>query len=159
MRNDFYSPVSFEGNSTYSQLTSIGIKTTNLYNVNKGKLEIDENKLKEAIRNDPEAVYQLFAADGDSSGEKGIARRLRDSLTSAITRIEATAGNDIKTNSQFTIGKNLDDLDDRMTSFERRLQDFESRYYKQFTAMEKAIQQMNQQSSYMMQQLGAWTAQ
>ena len=67
-------------------------------------------------------MYQLFAADGDTYGEKGIARRLRDSLTATIQSIEETAGNDIKTNSQFTIGKNLDDLDDRMTSFESRLQ-------------------------------------
>lgn len=157
LRSDFYASVQFEGDSPYKQLAAIGITTTNLYNVNKGKLEIDEEKLKEAISNDPEAVYQLFATDGETYAEKGISRRLRDSLTATIQSIEETAGNDIKTNSQFTIGKNLDDLEDRMITFESRLQQYEDQYYKQFTAMEQAIQKMNQQSSYMMQQLGMAT--
>ncbi|EWG11505.1 flagellar filament capping protein FliD [Cytobacillus firmus] len=152
MRVDFYGAVDFEGADQFKQLTTIGITTTNLYNVNKGKLEIDEEKLKAAINEDPEAVYQIFAADGETSSQKGIARRLRESLTTAIQNIEETAGSETK--SQYTIGKNLDDLNDRMTSFESRLKQYEDQYYKQFTAMEQAVQKMNQQSSYLMQQLG-----
>ncbi|MFE4522570.1 flagellar filament capping protein FliD [Cytobacillus firmus] len=152
MRVDFYGTVDFEGADQYKQLTAIGITTTNLYNVNKGKLEIDEEKLKAAINEDPEAVYQIFAADGETSSQKGIARRLRESLTTAIQNIEETAGSETK--NQYTIGKNLDDLTERMTSFESRLKQYEDQYYKQFTAMEQAVQKMNQQSAYMMQQLG-----
>lgn len=154
MRTDFYAAVDFEGDSQYKQLTAIGISTTNLYNVNKGKLEIDEDKLKEAIEKDPDGVYKLFANDSENYSERGIARRLRDSMTTTIQAIEETAGNDIKTNDQFTIGKNLDDIKDRISDFERRLKQAEDRYYKQFTAMEQAVQKMNQQSSYMLQQLG-----
>lgn len=154
LRSDFYASVNFQGDSQYKQLSAIGITTTNLYNVNKGKLEINEAKLKEAINNDPEGIYKLFAADSETYSEKGIARRLRDSLTTTMQSIEETAGNDLKTNSQFTIGKNLDDLNTRMKDFEGRLKQLEDRYYKQFNAMEQAIQKMNQQSSYMMQQLG-----
>ncbi|WP_066290413.1 flagellar filament capping protein FliD [Bacillus sp. FJAT-29937] len=154
LRSDFYASVNFQGDSQYKQLSAIGITTTNLYNVNKGKLEINEAKLKEAINNDPEGIYKLFAADSENYSEKGIARRLRDSLTTTMQSIEETAGNDLKTNSQFTIGKNLDDLNTRMKDFEGRLKQLEDRYYKQFNAMEQAIQKMNQQSSYMMQQLG-----
>lgn len=152
MRVDFYGSVDFEGSDQFKQLTAIGISTTNLYNVNKGKLEIDEEKLKAAINEDPEAVYQIFAADGETSSKKGIARRLRESLTTAIQNIEETAGSETK--NQYTIGKNLDDLTERMTSFESRLKQYEDQYYKQFTAMEQAVQKMNQQSAYMMQQLG-----
>ncbi|KAF0825135.1 flagellar filament capping protein FliD [Cytobacillus firmus] len=152
MRVDFYGAVDFEGSDQFKQLTAIGITTTNLYNVNKGKLEIDEEKLKAAINEDPEAVYQIFAADGETSSKKGIARRLRESLTTAIQNIEETAGSETK--NQYTIGKNLDDLTERMTSFESRLKQYEDQYYKQFTAMEQAVQKMNQQSAYMMQQLG-----
>ncbi|MEH7342636.1 flagellar filament capping protein FliD [Bacillus sp. JJ1532] len=154
LRSDFYASVNFQGDSQYKQLSAIGITTTNLYNVNKGKLEINEAKLKEAINNDPEGIYNLFAADSENYSDKGIARRLRDSLTTTMQSIEETAGNDLKTNSQFTIGKNLDDLNTRMKDFEGRLKQLEDRYYKQFNAMEQAIQKMNQQSSYMMQQLG-----
>ncbi|UII55608.1 flagellar filament capping protein FliD [Cytobacillus spongiae] len=154
MRSDFYAKVDFEGDSPYKQLATIGITTTNLYNVNKGKLEIDEAKLKEAINNDPDAVYKLFANDSDNYSEKGIARRLRDSMTNAIVAIEETAGNDVKTNDQFTIGKNLNDIEDRVSDFERKLKEAEERYYRQFSAMEQAVQKMNQQSSYLMSQLG-----
>lgn len=154
MRSDFYAAVNFEGDSQYKQLTAIGITTTNLYNVNKGKLEINEDKLRQAIENDPDGVYKLFANDSENYAEKGIARRLRDSMTTTIQAIEETAGNDIKTNSQFTIGKNLDDISNRVKDLEARLKQVEERYYKQFTAMETAVQKMNQQSSYLMQQLG-----
>ncbi|GLB60183.1 flagellar filament capping protein FliD [Cytobacillus sp. NCCP-133] len=157
MRVDFYGSVDFKGANQYKQLTAIGITTTNLYNVNKGKLEINEEKLKAAINEDPEAVYQIFAADGATSAQKGVARRLRESLTTAIQNIENTAGSETK--SQFTIGKNLEDLNERMTSFESRLKQYEDQYYKQFTAMEQAVQKMNQQSSYLMQQLGVFQQQ
>ena len=44
-------------------------------------------------------------------------------------------------------------MEERITDFERRLAQVENRYYKQFTAMETAIQRMNQQSAQLMNQL------
>lgn len=52
-------------------------------------------------------------------------------------------------------------LDKDVTSLSRRIDDLnaqlirtEDRYYRQFAAMEKFVQQMNSQGSWMMQQLG-----
>lgn len=155
MRIDFYSAVN-NNTGEYKQLSSIGITTSNNY-LEGGKLVINEDKLRKAVEDDPEAIYKLFAADGESYGEKGISRRLRDTLTSAIEKVTNTAGNEIKTNSQFTIGKELDDIEDRISNFDRILSQKEDRYWKMYTAMEKAIQKSNEQSAYLTQQLGAWT--
>jgi flagellar hook-associated protein 2 len=151
MRSDFYSPVS--GLAGFNQLAQIGITTTNKY-LDGGKLTIDEDKLKEEIAKDPNAIYQLFAKDGDKTEEKGIAERLRDTLKATMESIEKKAGKSTSTNNAFSIGKNLNSMEDQIARFQDRLIQVEDRYWRQFTAMEKAIQQANQQSAYLMQQFG-----
>ncbi|WP_282154555.1 flagellar filament capping protein FliD [Cytobacillus gottheilii] len=156
MRMDFYTPVEGESDSMFNQLSAIGITTTANY-LDGGKLQINEEKLKEALEKDADGVYNLFAADGPTSGEQGIARRLRDSLSNSITTITQRAGNGMQTNSQFTLGKNLDEVNSRITDMEARLVEKEDRFWQQFTAMETAMQKMNDQMNYMMSQLGMGT--
>lgn len=152
MRMNFYTPL--EGaTSEYNQLSAIGITTTKNY-LEGGKLEINEDKLKEALENDAEGVFNLFAADGDTLGEQGISRRLRDTVTQSIDALTLKAGNGMKTNSQFTIGKNLDDINNRITELESKLADKEQRYWSQFATMETQMQKMNEQMNYMLTQFG-----
>lgn len=146
MRSNFSSPVS--GTSTYTQLSQIGISTTANY-LDGGKLTIDEDKLREAISADPNAVYELFQKDGDTSSEQGIARRLRDSLKTAMTDITAKAGKASSVNNTFTLGKVLNNYSDQITRFEDKLEMLESRYWARFTAMETAINKANSQSTYL----------
>ncbi|MDQ0269086.1 flagellar filament capping protein FliD [Cytobacillus purgationiresistens] len=152
MRMDFYTPLN-SATSDYNQLSTIGINTTKNY-LDGGKLEINEDKLKEALEKDPDAVYNLFAADGETPGEQGISRRLRNSVDQAMNNITERAGNGSKTNSQFTIGKNLDDINSRIVTMEARLKEKEQRYWTQFSSMEKNMQKMNEQMNYMMSQFG-----
>lgn len=56
--------------------------------------------------------------------------------------------------SDFTLGKRLKDLNEQIFDFENRLERVEDRYWGEFTAMEKAIQRMNQQSAQLMSQFG-----
>jgi flagellar hook-associated protein 2 len=151
MRSDFYTPVS--GLTGFNQLAEIGITTTNRY-LDGGKLTIDEDKLKEAISKDPNAIYQLFTQKGEETGEKGIARRLRDTLKATMDSIEEKAGKSTSTNNTFSIGRTLNSMEDQIARFQDRLIQVEDRYWRQFTAMEKAIQQANSQSAYLMQQFG-----
>lgn len=51
------------------------------------------------------------------------------------------------TDSQYTIGKSLISFEDRITALTARLKDVETRYWKQFSAMETAINKANSQSS------------
>lgn len=152
MRSDFYTPVSGSNiDSNYSQLTSLGISTTSNY-LDGGKLEINESELRKAIEENPAAVEALFTSNGSTNGEKGILNRLYDSLTTTMDNIKTKAGNSNTTNSQFTLGRNLDNIAKQIERFEDRLTQVEDRYWRQFTAMEKAIQQSNSQMSYLMQQ-------
>nr|WP_304216826.1 flagellar hook-associated protein 2 [Fredinandcohnia onubensis] len=150
MRQQLYSTVSGL-NSDFNQLSDIGITTSKNY-MDKGKLVINEGKLREAISNNPNAVYELFQKDSSTTEEKGLARRLRDSIKETMSGIELKAGKAFSANNSFTIGRNLDNVDNRVDSFEARLIQIEDRYWRQFTEMEKAIQRANSQSMYLMQQ-------
>ncbi len=155
MRLDFYEPLAgaLKG---FGQLTDLGIKTTSNY-LDKGKLTIDnEELLKSKLAENPDAVYKLFSADGDAKTRStmGIAERLVKTIDSTIKKIEEKAGKPSWTNQKFILGKNLNDVDTQIDRFEDRLLQIEDRYWRQFTAMEKAIQQSNSQSTYLMQQFG-----
>ncbi|STO13672.1 Flagellar cap protein [[Flavobacterium] thermophilum] len=139
--------------SGFSQLTQIGITTSSNY-LDGGKLIIDETKLREKIKENPDAVYQLFNQDGATEAEKGIARRLRDTIKETIGKIEQKAGKTVWTNQQFAIGRDLIQINDQIDRFQDRLKQIEDRYYRQFTAMEEAIQRANQQSMYLMNAFG-----
>ncbi|WP_310259031.1 flagellar hook-associated protein 2 [Fictibacillus barbaricus] len=146
MRQNLYTTVN-TGDAKYDQLSKIGITTTANY-LDKGKLQIDETKLREALSANPDAVMKLFTADD------GIAKSLRKTIDSTVDKIELKAGNSLRTNAQFTLGRELNDVNTRISAFQDRLTQVESRYYRQFTEMEKAIQRSNQQSTYLMQQFG-----
>ncbi|WP_226037145.1 flagellar hook-associated protein 2 [Aquibacillus saliphilus] len=148
MRQNWYGTV--DNNSALTHLTQIGINTSSNY-MDKGKLEVDEDQLKKALREDPQSVHKLFSNDVKGSG-RGIINRLEDSIESTMKNIESRAGKTTSTLQQYTLGRNLDSIDDRISAFEDRLVQTENRYWKQFAQMEKAIQQMNQQSNYLMQQ-------
>lgn len=155
LRTDIYNPVSGNSdNANVRQLTDLGITTSKNY-LDRGKLEINEDKLRAAIETDPEGVFQLFAADGPTTADKGIARRMRDSLQNTMQSVSERAGGSFGKiqNHQFTLGRNIADIDSRISNFERRLEQVEDRYWKQFTAMETAMQQANEQSANLMSML------
>jgi flagellar hook-associated protein 2 len=152
MRQDLYGPVSGI-TSEFNQLAAIGITTSSNY-LDKGKLEINVDKLKKALSEDPNAVYELFNKDGTTAAEQGIGKRLRSTIKATMTDIEKKAGKSYSVNNSFVLGRNLDDLDKQISKFEAKLIQVEDRYWRQFTAMEKAIQRANEQSVYLMQQFG-----
>lgn len=150
MRSDFYSPLS-NASGAFNQLAQIGISTSANYREG-GKLVINEEKLREAVQQDSASVMQLFTANGTDKSSQGLARRLRETIGSTIQQVEARAGNTARTNQQFTMGRELLNVDKRISTFEMRLQQKETRYWRQFTAMEKAINVSNQQSMQLMSQ-------
>ena len=155
LRIDLYTPVEL-ADGTKLQLADFGITTSSNYR-DRGKLIIDEAKLREAINEDPNKVYELFNGQSGSVNRyetEGIAGRLRNSLEEIMNQIEAKAGNTMRTNQQFTIGRSLIDVDEQIERMQERLIQIENRYWRQFTAMEQAVQRANQQSMYLMQQFG-----
>ncbi len=54
------------------------------------------------------------------------------------------------------IGRQIAVLNERIDTWEERLQQIEDRYWRQFTAMERAIQQMNATSVWLTQQFSMY---
>lgn len=126
-------------------LSSFGIMTSSDY-TEKGKLHIfgdpddetystETNKLKEAIESNPDAVMKTLADAGQALYEALTKKMERTSLSSALTFY-----NDKKMDSEQTAYKK------QIKEMETKLTDLEDRYYKKFTAMEKAMTQMQSQT-------------
>jgi flagellar hook-associated protein 2 len=152
MRNIMSSVVST--GSSYNSLASIGIASRNYQD--KGKLYIDETKLKAALEKDPDAVQKLFSQVGDTAtGTNGLVNRISDEMQGSIKKLTAKAG--AMGNSQYDqsiIGRMLSRLQTDITRQNDRLAKKENLYYKQFAAMEEAVAKFNSQSSWLYQQSG-----
>lgn len=153
MRATFMGSVAGLGDKLMDSLAEIGI-TTSKDLTDSGKLVIDEKKLDAALAKDPDQVHKLFAQTGSVTGttdSRGIAYRLRDEMKKMTTQIEKQAGKDGAVSNTFSLGIQINQSDDRMKKLEVKLKNIEARYWKQFTAMEQAINKANQQSSMFMQ--------
>lgn len=156
MRLDLYTPVELaDGTKLY--LADFGITVVKDYS-QRGKLEIDEDKLRAKIAEDPMKLYELFNNTGANNdhASMGIARRLRETTQQVTLRIEERAGNSARTNQQFTLGRSIIDIDKQIERMQERLKKIEERYWRQFTAMEQAIQRANMQSMFLFEQFGGY---
>lgn len=152
MRNVLTGSVEIGGEKV--NLSSIGITTSKNY-LDNGKLVIDEKKLKEAISKNPADVHKLFSNENTTNPEQtGLAHKLRSAVDATQKIIQKSAGKIGDSNKAFTLGRTLDDMNKQIDRFEDRMQMVESRYWKQFTAMENAIQRANAQSASLMSSLG-----
>ncbi len=159
MRSLVYESNPAVSNTKFNTLFSIGITTSSNYN-DGGTLEIDENKLRKALEEDPDAVTTLFTNSSGKEKDKilidgvekevdtrGFLQKLRAEMNNVKINIEKKAGRTTMTDNQYSIGKSLRELTDRISSWKDKLENIESRYWKQFTAMEQAINKANTQAS------------
>ncbi|WP_437137214.1 flagellar hook-associated protein 2 [Bacillus safensis] len=169
IRNDLYANIT-TSDANKIQLTQIGIETSSKYK-DGGKLEFSKDsngveKLRKAIEEDPEKVRQMFISgslnvdskDKDKAQqqyqEQGIIYRVKNSLSDFSKSIQKKAGSTTMELKEYGLGKDLDSLTKRMSTFQDRLKMVEARYYKKFNAMDSAIQKLNNQSGYLSQLLG-----
>ncbi len=133
---------------SFDSLSEIGI-TTGSYSEN-GKLHLDEDKLKQALSTDADGIKELFTNSSDLTAEKGVGATLYSTLTDSIKYISDKAGSSssLTAADNSYIGKRLTELKDRIDDWEDRLDKIKERYYKKFTAMEEAINNMNAQSAW-----------
>ena len=140
-----------DGKGINISLKDLGIETSKNY-LDNGKLPINEDKLREKISENPNAVYDLIG--GKTEGNVGIAQQYRTELQDAQKKISVKAGSSTAVNDTFALGRSMKNMDKQIERFETKLQMMESRYYKQFNAMEQAIQRANSQSAALMSSLG-----
>ena len=118
----------------------------------------DEQKLRQAIENDPEAFLNLFVQRGNGDNDLkdvGIAERLYNNMKTALDQLTAQIGSpnaDIDVTS--TLGRQITDLGLYIDRQNEKLSKIEANLYKKFSAMEKAISQYASQSAYLMQVFG-----
>lgn len=154
--------------SDFDTLFKIGITTTKNYN-DGGMLEIDEDKLRQALTENPEAVEQLLTSTGNQNDTvtkidpstglestieadtRGFVKKIRDSLTNFKLAIETKAGRANMAEEKYSIGRDLKSTTERMDTLKRRLETIEQTYWKQFTAMEQAMNKASEQASIFMQ--------
>jgi len=135
---------------SFKSLSEIGI-TTGGYQ-ERGKLYVNEAKLKQAISENLQGVMDLF-----TNSTNGIGTKVYDEIVRGITLITEKAGTSgIADNSE--LGRKIRALDERMDEYEERLEMIENRYWNQFTVMEKMINEMNYQSLWLTQQFGMWSS-
>ena len=150
LRQAFNDPVEGIPQGQLRHLSEIGITTTPNWR-DGGKLMIDETKLRKAIEERPEEVMALFTqapTEAGKTGQMGIGRRVYEVLGTAMSKITDKAGiSGVTLGDQSVLGKQIKELDNQLSRWEDKLAKIEERYWRQFTAMEKAIQQMNEQSA------------
>lgn len=175
MRNGLYEKV--EGiDGRFSTIMSIGITTLGWKD--RGKLVIDETKLRSAVAEDVDGVLNLLfkqptAADTDSRKASGLVTRLFDDITVGMKSIinKSGTGDDaslyrnvqsnilldfiIRMGSISNIDNDLIAVDRTIAREEDSLAERENAYWRRFTAMEKALQQMNSQSAWLAQQFSS----
>lgn len=162
IRNDFSGVVSGVSGK-YNSAATIGITTGQYFDSDghatgeqqlSGYLYLDETKLRNALQQDPNAIYKVLGTDGDSHDKDGVAVKLYDSLKTFSDRIKTEAGLIASPYDQSNWGKKIQDYEKKMDDLEYRLEIIEDRYYKQFNAMEQAIAQLSRQSAWLAQSFG-----
>ncbi len=137
--------------NAYTSISKLGISTSSNWKDN-GKLYLDEDQLREALADDPDAVMELFTGNDDTDG---LADQLYDLTSNSITLLTNKAGSSSSLADSSYMGKELERINDRIDEWEDRLEDLEERYWTQFTAMETALQKLNDTSSWLEQQLAS----
>ncbi|WP_413407053.1 flagellar filament capping protein FliD [Paenibacillus amylolyticus] len=132
-------------------LSEMGI-TMGSYNSG-GKIVLDEVVLKKALTENPQKAVDLFQGTG-SEANNGIFDKLADkisgSLDSLVTRVgtsKFSADLTVSYKEESAMGRKLKEYNNRITNMLTILENTETRYYKQFTAMETAMNKLSSQSS------------
>lgn len=175
MRDGLYKKVEgLEGG--FNHTTQIGITTGNYQSG--GKLEINEEKLRNAIIENPEGVMNLLfkksdidVSEANKRANTGLVERLFNDMIVGMKEVVRRSGTGeyastfrnvqsnilidfVTSGSISSMDRDIMNMGKRMANEEKLLIGREDRYWRQFTAMEKALEKMNQQSVWLMSQLG-----
>lgn len=152
MRMALYSSVEGAGLSLYD----IGIETSDNWRDN-GKLVIDEDALRSAVATNADAIAALF-----TDRDQGLGVKMQNTIKAAANVSSGSPGSmvryagtkDVLTTSN-TLYEEMKHITETLSNLNTKYQLEKTRYWKQFTAMEQAISNMNSQSSWLTQQFSS----
>ena len=136
IRNEFNHSAGLSG--AFNYLSEVGITS----NAKTGELELDNERLENAISRDYEGISQLFAND-----DKGIAFRLEEKMDEYISFSGL-----IKSREE-GLRSRIDYNEGAQSRMEYRLEQIEARLLKQFSGLDAVISKSNSTSAYLGQQL------
>ncbi len=154
MRNAISAPIdSVEGK--YNSAYSIGISTTG----EKGMLVLDETKLRKALSEDSDAVYNVFAKLDNSQKDKngnvinnpdgnGLAQRLGDIFVAANKRIKNIAGSSEAITEDSVLNTRMRERQTKMSDFKKTMQALEDILYKKYDTMEEMLASLYTQMNF-----------
>jgi flagellar hook-associated protein 2 len=157
------------------RIFDIGITTSTVYS-DKGKLVIDEEKLRKAIEENPDQIAELFTKKSNISyndsenrskryAENGLSARLQDIINDNIRTtmdskgyrgilIEKAGLENTTTVSNNWMSKEIDRQSQAIEEFLEKLERKENNYFAMFARMESALASLNNQTSYFTSMLG-----
>ncbi len=177
LKSSMYSVVQKLGEpgSNLGILAEIGISTGAYAYQEKGKLHLDENKLRAALNSDTEKTLGLLTQASSISysqyasaeqqakrfNESGVLGRLSDILAKNLNTvgkkgmlITLVGSPNSAYLGESEYRKRLSDIQDRIDRLNDQLATKEDNYYKRFSAMETALSKLNSQSSWLANMLG-----
>jgi len=160
-------------------LQEIGLSTSSDY-TQKGKIVIDETKLKTALETRGQEVINLlvktsdiaydpnktYSSRQDRNKQIGIFQRIKDILEDNIRTTRNSSGKkgvllekagvkgDV-TEFNSLLSKEIKEKERLISDLEKKLFDKQEKYYKDFAKLEKAMQKFNDQANWLYSQIGA----
>lgn len=136
---------SVETGGELSHISQIGISIDR-----DGTMSLDSDQLNEALTKDSTAVADFFNAESSEAGYTGMANRLDGYIDQLI---KSNTG--LIPSRMDSFDQRIDNLNDDIADVEESVEMTRERYTQQFTAMETALAEMQQQSSWMQSQLSS----
>lgn len=136
-------------------LYQFGIETSSEWS-DKGKLVIDEAKLRSMLESNPEAIQDLFL------GEDGLATKMNETLKATANTSSASPGTLVQlagvkntaSAGNNTLSKRLDDIAEKLQDLKDQYETEKTRYWRMFNSMETAMSNLNSQSAWLSSQFG-----
>ncbi|MZQ99735.1 MAG: flagellar filament capping protein FliD [Acidaminobacter sp.] len=131
-----------ESSAMYKNLAEIGIKTID----KEGTLLLDAEKLKAALKDNPNEVQKFLAGDSAQTGMSGKLKSLIEGLTdktNGMIQVKSTS-----------LERSLKDLNRRISEFEDKMAKREAYYVNMFSKLDVAMQKSETQSNWLAAQLG-----
>jgi len=147
LRSAFYAGISGLDKSA----AEIGL-TTGAWS-DKGKIVIDEAKLRKALEENPDEVANLFTKPSSAEdasqkfNESGLIMRISNAMNNYVEQVTKV--------SLANLDLSISRASDRLTDLEIRMAENEEKYWARITAMETAMASLNSQSSWLTAQLSS----
>jgi flagellar hook-associated protein 2 len=138
MRSAIYEKVEGVGKSLFD----IGIKTGSW--ADKGKLVIDEDKLREALQNNPDDVAAVFAQD--STSEDAVTKRANSGF---MERISLSMSDYVSSYSSLKVEEDIGKVADKIRILQDEMYAKEESYWRKLGSL-------NSQSSWLTQQIASF---